>query len=181
MCNRQEHGAGVTLKPPRYQRLNSKMRRDYFTLDVRGVGWVDSDGDPQKPTVGIDFEGPASLLQERLTAGQSEVLDESAIDVSFRYLTDLDADDAEGVVSITDRVTGDYILELNSPATDVIEFLRAAGEYGRESGEGDDRYRIELQIDGDPIVEYDKRTFLIYNREGNLLREYSLIPSGVEL
>jgi hypothetical protein len=30
-------------------------------------------------------------------------------------------------------------------------------------------------------VEYDKSTFLVYNDEGNLLRQHSLIPSGVEL
>ncbi len=157
------------------------MRRDYFTLDVRDVDWVEADDLPEKPSVIIDFEGPASLLQERITGERAALLDETEIDVSFRFLTPLDEDDAEGVVSVTNRVTGDYILELNTPAERIIDFIRTAAEYGRSVSEKDHRYDIELRIEGAPVVTYEKRTFLIYNRDGNLLREYSLIPSGVEL
>ena len=157
------------------------MRRDYFTLDVRGLEWVDTGRDPEKPTVVIDFEGPASLLQERITGFSAELLDDSEIDVSFRYQTVVDDEDARGVVSVTDRITGDYVLELNAPAEKVHRFIKAAREYGKRMGEDDDRYRIEIRIDGEETIAYDKRTFLIYNNEGNLLRKHSLIPSGVEL
>lgn len=157
------------------------MRRDYFTLDVSGVEWVDEDSDPEKPTVVIDFEGPASLLQERMTGFSAELLDASAVDVSFRFQTEVDDPDAQGVVSVTDRMTGDYVLELNTPAPRVLDFIRAAREYGKRAAEDDDRYRIQILIDGESVVTYDKRTFLIYNYEGNLLRKHSLIPSGVEL
>lgn len=156
------------------------MRRDYFTIEARGLDWLADDAEPEKPTVVIDFEGPASLLQERITDVSAEPLDESEIDVSFRYQTAVDDADAHGVISITDRVTGDYVLELNAEADEVQRFVRAARTYGKRSSD-DDRYRIELLIDGEHAVTYDKRTFLIYNREGNLLRKHSLIPSGVEL
>lgn len=157
------------------------MRRDYFTLDVRGLEWVDSGESPEKPTVVIDFEGPASLLQDRVTGLSAELLDESEIDVSYRFRTEIDDPDAEGVISVTDRVTGDYVLELNADAASVLEFIHAAREYARESGNDDERYRIEILIDGERVVTYDKRTLLLYNQEGNLLRKHSLIPSGVEL
>lgn len=157
------------------------MRRDYFTLDVRGLEWLESDAAPEKPTVAIDFEGPASLLQDRITSFSAELLEESEIDVSFRYQTDVDEIDAHGVVSITDRITGDYVLELNADADDVVSFIRAAREYGNQIADDESRYSIEVSIDSDDIVTYNKRTFLIYDSDGNLLRNHSLIPSGVEL
>lgn len=156
------------------------MRRDYFTLDVRGLDWVEEGSDPEKPTVMIDFEGPASLLQERITGDSAEILTDAEIDVTFRFQTDVDDEEATGVVSVTDRMTGDYILELNAPATKVFEFIRAAQAYGKAAND-DHRYCIQIHIDGEEVVTYEKRTFLLYTQEGNLLREESLIPSGVEL
>lgn len=156
------------------------MRRDYFSLDVTGLDWVAEGEDPERPTLVIDFEGPASLLQERMTGGSADLLSASEIDVSFRYLTDIDDEEATGVISVSDRMTGEFILELNVDAERVVEFVKAAREFGKEA-DAEDRYRIIIQIDGEEIVAYDKRTFLMYNTDGNLLRKHSLIPSGVEL
>jgi len=157
------------------------MRRDYFTLDVSDVDWVDEDGEPAQPTVEIDFEGPASTLRERLTGPDGEFLDTEGTDVAYRLQSPLDADDATGVVSVTNRITGDFIIELNEDADDVLTFIRAARRYGEESSESDGRYEVRIYVDGEELVVYDKRTFLVYNSEGNLLRQHSLIPSGVEL
>lgn len=156
------------------------MRRDYFTLDVRDHTWVDEGDEPERPTVMIDFEGPASLLRNRLTGESATPLDEAEIDVTFRFQSDIDSDDATGVVSVTDRMTGEYVLELNASAGKIFDFIRAAREFSDRS-DGDDRYAIEIRIDGENVVTYEKRTFLVYTKEGNLLREQSLIPSGVEL
>lgn len=156
------------------------MRRDYFTLDVRDHEWVEDGGDPERPNVIISFEGPASLLRDRITDDDGSVLDADDVDVTFRFQSDVESDEATGVVSVTDRLTGEYVLELNATAGRIFSFIRAAREFGDRS-ESDDRYGIEIHIDGEPIVTYEKRTFLVYTREGNLLRERSLIPSGVEL
>lgn len=157
------------------------MRRDYFTIEARGLEGVEDGGEPEQPAVIIDFEGPASLLQDRIAGPSAELLDDSEIDVSFRYRTQLDDPDARGVLSLTNRVTGDYVLELNTEAELIRDFVRAAGEYGKHVGNDEDRYRVEVRVDGDRAVTYTKRTFLLYNRDGNLLRNDSLIPSGVEL
>ncbi|WP_049971982.1 DUF5793 family protein [Haladaptatus cibarius] len=157
------------------------MRRDYFTLDVENIDWADADGTPRKPTVIIDFEGPSSTLRERLTALDGDLLEADETDVTFRLQANLDDSDATGVVSVTNRTTGDFILELNEDAEDVLKFIRAARAYGDESDEADGRYHVDIAINGEQVVEYDKSTFLVYNREGNLLRQHSLIPSGVEL
>ena len=152
------------------------MRRDYFELTVEGVG--DDAGERATPLVRIDFHGPEGLLRDRLSDADGDLLSASAIDVAFRLREPLESGDAEGVVGVTNRFTGDFVLELNETADDVLPFIHAA----RESVDGDDaRYRVEINLDGDRLVSYDKETFLVYNQDGNLLRSESLIPSGVEL
>ncbi|WP_158057432.1 DUF5793 family protein [Halorussus halophilus] len=157
------------------------MRRDYFTLDVRNVDWVEEDGSAEKPTVLIDFEGPSSTLRERLTGTSDELLDAAETDVAYRLQGEVDDPDTTGVVSVTNRITGDFVLELNEDADDVLKFIRAAREYGKASGDSDGRYHVEISINGEDLVAYDKSTFLVYNSDGHLLRQHSLIPSGVEL
>ena len=157
------------------------MRRDYFGLDVEHVDWVDTDGEPRMPQVFIDFHGPDGLLRERLTGTDGELLEAGETDVAFRLQGAYEDDpDAEGVVGVTNRLTGDFVLELNERAEDVLQFIRAAREYGRRVG-NDGSYRVEITVEGGPLVTYEKETFLVYDPEGNLLRRESLIPSGVEL
>ena len=157
------------------------MRRDYFTLDVDNLDRDAGDGEPGKPVVHIDFHGPEELLRERLTDPDGEFLSAKQTDVAFRFRESVDDPDATGVVGVTDRITGDFILELNEDAEDVLRFIRAAREYGQSTGDKDGRYRIEISIDGEDAISYEKGTFLVYDTEGNLLRGKSLIPSGIEL
>lgn len=156
------------------------MRRDYFELDVRNVSWVDEDDEPAQPSVTIDFDGPESTLITRLTGHEEELLTADEIDVAFRLQGPVDDPEATGVVSVTNRLTGDFVLELNEDADDVIQFIRAAREYG-ESEDASGHYHVTILIEGEEVVAYEKNTFLVYNEDGNLLRKRSLIPSGVEL
>ena len=155
------------------------MRRDYFELTVEGVG--DDAGEPTTPLVRIDFHGPEGLLRDRLSDADGDLLTAAEIDVAFRLREPLESGDAEGVVGVTNRFTGDFVLELNETADDVLPFIRAARD-SVDAADGDDaRYRVEIDLDGDRLVSYDKETFLVYDHEGNLIRGESLIPSGVEL
>ncbi|RQG99790.1 DUF5793 family protein [Natrarchaeobius oligotrophus] len=156
------------------------MRREHFTLDVRNIDWVETDDEPRKPSVSIDFTGPSTLLRERLTGPDGDVLEAGETDVALRLQEPLAAD-AAGVVSVTNRVTGEFILELNEDADDVLKFIRAARGYGEDATDDEGRYEVELTLEGEHFVSYDKRTFLVYDDEGSLLRQHSLIPSGVEL
>ena len=157
------------------------MRRDYFELDVSNVDWVDGSDSPEKPNVVIDFAGAADELRDRLTDNTGDLLDAEGTDAAFRLTDDVDDPNASGVVSVTNRITGDFVLELNESVEDVFRFIRAAREYGRTADADDGRYRVEISLDGDDLVAYEKQTFLVYDAEGNLLRSESLIPSGVEL
>ncbi|MCY4732402.1 hypothetical protein KY092_17775 [Natronomonas gomsonensis] len=151
------------------------MRRDYFTLTVDGM---DAD-DPQRPVVTITYEGPTGQLESRLTKGDS-VLESDEIDVAFRLKEPLDSEEANGVVAIADRVTGEYVFELNATAGDVFSFVEAAREFGQRS-DSESRYRIVLETEDEHLATYDKSTLLVYDADGELLRGQSLIPSGVEL
>ncbi len=149
------------------------MRRDYFTPSVDDSGGEGT----RRPVLTIDYDGPADGLSERLTKGDS-LLGESDVDVAYRLKDDGDA--AEGVLAVADRVTGEYVLELNAEAADVFALVEAAREFGQRA-DTEDSYRIVVESDGDHLITYDKATLLVYDHEGELLRSRSLIPSGVEL
>ncbi|MDJ1430535.1 DUF5793 family protein [Halostagnicola sp. A-GB9-2] len=158
------------------------MRREHFTLDVSNVDWIETDSEPRKPQVSIEFTGPTTDLRERLTGPTGDLLEANETDASLRLQSPLGGnDEAAAVVSVTNRVTGEFILELNEDASDVLKFIQAARGYGERTADEEGRYEVAISIDGDPFVSYDKRTFLVYDDEGSLLRQHSLIPSGVEL
>ena len=149
------------------------MRRDYFTLDEAGV----HPDDPDRPVVRITYEGPTEELESRLRRGGAP-LDSDGIDITYRLQTALDADAPKGVFAIADRVTGEYILELNADAEAVFSVTEAVADGEESNG----HYRLVIRTDdGTKLAAYRKSTLLIYDRDGELLRERSLIPSGVEI
>lgn len=157
------------------------MQREHFDLDVRNVDWLQSGDDPSQPVAHIRFSGPAAELTDRLASADGPPLSAEDIDVAFR-LRDPFAESLEpaGVVSVANRLTGDFLFETNEDAEDVLRFISAAREYGQATDNLDSRYRIELSV-GDETIIYEKATFLVYDDDGDLLRGQSLIPSGVEL
>lgn len=155
------------------------MRRDYFSLEVSNIDRLD-DGDPEKPLVTIEFGGPAQTLRSRLTGIDDEPLSAEETDAALRLQADEDGE-TTGVFSLTNRVTGDFVLELNVDADEILRFIAAARRYGERVSEADGRYQLQILIDDEAVATFDKRTFLVYDEAGNLLRKDSLIPSGVEL
>lgn len=145
------------------------MRRDYFTLEAANV---EGEG---TPTIRIDFDGPEDRLRERL-GDEEGFLDAETVDVAYRLQGPADDPETGGVLAVTNRVTGEYVLESNAGADAVLRFIAAARERS-----GDASYRVSVTVEGDPLVDYEKRLLLVYDVEGELLRGRSLIPSGVEL
>ncbi|MGM0606488.1 MAG: DUF5793 family protein [Halobacteriota archaeon] len=157
------------------------MRREDFTLDVSNIDWVDGDGSPSQPHVLISVSGTAEQLTTRLTDSDGSLLSAEETDVAFRLQEPLERNaDASGVVGVTNRITGEFILELNEEATDVLRFIRAAREYGATTDD-DGKYRVDITVNDETLVRYEKSTLLVYDTDGNLLRSKSLIPSGIEL
>jgi hypothetical protein len=153
------------------------MRRENFDVHVSNTEWVGSGDEPSKPTVAIEFDGPSERLRSRLAGTEGTVVAADETDVNYRFHAD---SEGGGVLSITNRITGDFVLELNADADGVLAFIRAARAYGEHTDE-DGRYRITVQQDDERLLAHEKSTFLVYDDEGNLIRQHSLIPGGVEL
>lgn len=159
------------------------MRRDQFTMAVQSP-----DGRP--PTLDIVYDGPAEELHERLREDEQS-LSATELDAAFRQLgpsgtdgddtdsTDnsTDADPEEGVFSLTYRLTGAYLLEVNVEVAAIRKVIAGARDV-----DGDDaRYRVRIRTEGGDTSLYEMSALFVYDSEGELLRQRSLIPSGVEL
>jgi hypothetical protein len=147
------------------------MRRDNLTVDVHLGGGGDGDSPPTlRVTVDPSTDGPSDGL---LRPGD-EALDGDDVDVALRR-----GDDEIGVISVARRLTGEYLLEANVDC-EAVEALVAAAD----DATGETRYRLVVDEDASdrsPDHTFEKRTLLVYDAAGNLERETSLIPSGVEL
>ncbi|MXR50870.1 hypothetical protein GRX03_04515 [Halovenus sp. WSH3] len=147
------------------------MRRDHFTVAAESLDPADADS----PTLDIEYDGPEETLTAQLTE-DDEQIPATDIDVAFRFQDDHESPDATGVCSLTHRVTGEYLLEFNAASEEILDLVAAAKE---EPDDGSYRICINRR-DGEPFV-YDLDALLVYDADGNLLRQHSLIPSGVEL
>jgi hypothetical protein len=151
------------------------MRRDYVTLTVRLPDRDETD----RPIVELAFDGPENLLEQRLQSSDGDTLSGEDVDVAYRLQTPVEDDDPTGVFSLTHRLTGEYLLEANVEADTILDLVNAAKAAADPDGRGG-CYRIELQEDG-RSWQFDSGTLLVYDQSGSLLRQHSLIPSGVEL
>lgn len=155
------------------------MRRDQFTMAVENP-------DSRPPTLDIVYDGPAEELHERLRADERS-LSADELDAAFRQLapSGTEGDDAdstdeatdEGVFSLTYRLTGAYLLEVNVDVAAIRDVVAGA----RDVDDDDARYRIRIRRDDGDTTVYEMSALFVYDSDGELLRQRSLIPSGVEL
>ena len=149
------------------------MRRDHFTVRTQHV---EAGGD-DPPALHVEYDGPSETLTSQLTDDDGSLYDGDEIDAAFRLQNSLEDSAATGVFSLAHRVTGDYLLEVNADAETVLSLVGAA----READADDPEYRLHIErADGAPVI-HDLDGLLVYDADGGLLRQHSLIPSGVEL
>lgn len=141
------------------------MRRDHFTVAAEPAR------DP--PTVTVSFDGPAGTLTERMADDGVPAAED--VDVVLRLQGPVDGSDTVGAFSLTRRLTGEYLLEANAEAGPILDVVAAA----RDAEPA--RYAVEIDRPENDPVTYEKETLLVYDADGSLLRQHSLIPSGVEL
>jgi len=149
------------------------MRRDHFTVTARHA----SSSEATDPTLTIEYNGPEETLTEQLTGSDGELFVAGDVDAAFRLQDDRDDPDGTGVFSLTHRITGEFLLEVNADAEEVLSVVRTA----RDRGDDEPSYRIRIDRAGTDPVVYGMDALLVYDNDGNLLRQHSLIPSGVEL
>lgn len=157
------------------------MRREQFTLEVIDVDWVDEDREPRLPTLSVTVDGDESPLEDRFGESGETAPTAEEIDVTVRLYGNPEESDAAAVVAVTDRITGEYVIEVDVESAEILSFVTAARRYG-ELTDDSTRYRVRAaDDDGEPFFDREKRTLLVYSGEGELLRGHSLIPNGVEI
>lgn len=134
-------------------------------VDVEGG---DADG---PPALRIRVEGTEETLPSALRDLADRDLTGDDVDVALRLG---DGDDA--VLSIARRLTGEFLLEANVPATEIAALVDAASDR-----QGDTQYLVVIEGDAVTNRRLENQTLLVYDADGNLVRDASLIPSGVEL
>lgn len=155
------------------------MRRETVRLDVSNVAWLSEDGEPRQPTLTVTVTDGAADVRDRFQTRGEATIDASDVDVTFRFREDEESG-RDGVMAITNRLTGEFLVESNVPASEVMEFVSAARRYAERTDDAA-RYRARVVVDDEPLADVEKRTLLVYSNDGELLRQRSLIPSGVEI
>lgn len=150
------------------------MRRDHFTAAVLDV-------DSGKPSLTISYDGPEETLAEQLTDDSGETYDQDEIDAAYRLHESISDEGASGVFSLTHRITGDYLIEVNVDADEMLTLIRTARDVNEDEELVDTSYSIRIDRDAAETVVYDMDALFVYDDDGELLRQHSLIPSGVEL
>lgn len=156
------------------------MRHEDFRLEITNISWLNTQEGPVQPTLTIQYTGKRSTLRDHLynPTGSPPAADE--IDVTFRYQSPVSDSDTPGVLAVTSNVTGDYILELNTNAALVHDFVRAAQRFVDETNH-DSAYVLRLSTDTGILAVYEKTIFLIYAPDGTFLRHQSLVPNNIEM
>jgi len=140
------------------------MKREQFSLHAV----PEPTSADQPPTLEVTYDGPAGTLLDRLSKVDGDRRGAEDVDVAFRL-----RDEQRGVLSVSDRLTGAFVCEVDADADGITEVVSAAED-------ADGRYRIEIAGAGDAWLA-EKRTLLVYDDDGRLLRTCSLIPGSVEL
>ncbi|WP_128904742.1 DUF5793 family protein [Halorubrum amylolyticum] len=155
------------------------MQGDQFTIGFTTTGLAGTGADSGQPVLRLAFDGSRDRLQELLSERLPDDINEEAVDVSFRGLSPSDGTD-EGVLSLSDRVTGAYVLEIKTQEEPILEFVQAVREYAARTGH-QAAYRIVMQANAETVTVFEKTLLLVYDANGTLRRHASLIPSDIEL
>lgn len=156
------------------------MRREEFSLETQHVEPDSGETTAPLPTLKLVYDGPEGELRAAMAQTDSEGPGEPELDVSLRLQDEFHETDPDGVLAVTDRLTGDFVCECNVPAKRVFEFLSATKRRAAAVN-GAPKYRLQFFADGTPIRTEEMDTFLVYTNAGTLRESESLLPNGVQL
>jgi len=155
------------------------MERSQFTVRIAASESPTNDSGIDQPTLCLEFDGTADRLYEHLSSRLRDDLSGDEVDVSFRTVATTDQTDT-GMVTLSDRITGAYILEVKMPTETVIEFVQDVRTYAGESGQ-DPRYTVQIRAEEKTITTFEQELLLVYDSDGTLRRHASLIPNDTEV
>lgn len=149
-------------------------------MTITNTHEVDSVEQLRLPKLSLQCSEAEVALEERMMRSRCSQFSSDQIDVTFRYQTPVNAHDPQGVLAISNNVTGDFILEVETPATTIQDFVGATCRWGDVTGRAS-TFQVRLECEDEEVASFEKRVFLVYNSDGTLLRHCSLIPIEIEI
>ncbi|MFW6436532.1 MAG: DUF5793 family protein [Halococcoides sp.] len=140
------------------------MYREDFTVRTRT-------GDRGRPVVAIEYDGPRERLLDRVDSVTTAPIGPDDLELAIRPAP---ATKGAAVLAITGTATGAYLLETPVDHNAFEAVTTSARDRGVET------VAVVIRpIEGDP-VEFDTRTILLYDDAGQIRRDRSLVPGGVQ-
>lgn len=156
------------------------MQFSKLSIDLVDTEWVEREEAPKQPRFTIRYDGPVDGIIDGFWPPHRLGYSPGDLDVFFRY-QDSDSPVINSVVvSVCDRLTGDYLLEIKTSAKFIQKFAHAMRRYA-DSIDETISYSVEIWSGAGLRSVFEKETFLVYRPNGTLLRHQSVIPTGVEL
>lgn len=150
------------------------------TVDLTDTQWLDNDNVPTTPRLRLHLSMPEEVLADRFRNPAGSAYRPEDLDVYFRECSSTRATVSTGVLTVSDRLTGDLLIEGTISST-VIERLVYAVHQRADRASDPPTYVVELVVHGDDVAAFEKQALLVYDSDGNLLRERSVIPTHIEL
>ena len=155
------------------------MSSDRWRLGTRHADSIENGDLLMRPELVFQFDGDDETLIDQLpdTGTGGDYPEE--IDVTFQLHSAVNNSDARGTLSLSDRTTGDYLIELEVSAQRIFDFVRAVHVYADEIG-NEGGYIVCLEAAGELAMEYIMEPLFVYKTDGDLYRARSLIPTWIE-
>lgn len=103
----------------------------------------------------------------------------SWIDVTYRLHTDYRDLNGFGILGVTDT-TGEYILECEADIETIFEIINVANLYG-DRLHTDSLYKLWIEAEDGLVQRWTVGNLIVLSADGNILREQSLIPPGLNI
>lgn len=151
----------------------------HWDLHTSHTGWIETGGTPLTPVLHLQFGGHSEELIDQMSkTGTGNEYPED-IDIAFQLRTSPDDSNATGVLAVSDRLTGEYLLELEVATERIFAFVRCVHEYADATGD-EVEYIVSLDAEDGTAMEFQKNVLLVRMTDGELYRSRSLIPPWVE-
>lgn len=155
------------------------MRRDKLSVELVNAHCPER-SEPRPPRFVVRFDGPEAELASQFHNPGGSVYTPEQLDVSFREQPPSNGPPSTGVFSVSDRLTGEFLFEVNASTGLIGAFSDAVRRYA-ETIDAPPQYEVALWAAGTERAVFTKDTFLVFQQDGTLLRHHSVIPTSIEL
>lgn len=141
------------------------------------VDWAHSKGSPKVPDLVVVFEGLSLSCIDRLREFSGDESLPEQLDVLFRV--NQDDPNTPGVLGIGNRLTGDYLLEIEVDRTRIFSFVDVVHRYADTTGR-DVQYELWISSEDGLVVDYALQVLPVFSSDDGILRHRSVLPVWVD-